>query len=556
MSRVSICLVLLVTALAAAVGQVTPTGSKEYALANTSVARLESGGALYANPAGLARMHQHEVLLATGRFRELTSLTASLFASNLGTFAFGLSPDLFATTLNAGFGYLHDERIASGIGISFREKTARGWRSHVGGAWQASGTGPRDGLDVGAVLEAGPSKPTWVGGAGWWVAPGTFRTQFAVRSGIPSGGSIGFDMIPVEGMSVQIGVQRWRDLHAGFSLTFDRMELQFATGDGGASLSLNVRMGSTASEHHAAHSSEGYAAFGEGRYRQAAQSFRMAAAYNEYDMESRQLAEESAARLDSASQAARREAEVAESRNDYAAAMRAYAKLLRLNPEGKEVAVDLQRAEERLKTFVEGLVHDGDSLILRKETQKARAKYLLALELDPSNEPASAGIDGLDNLSKESARATLTRARELVTKGQLDDAEREFQRILAAEPKNAGARAGLAQVSKRRTALEFERAELMYADGKTVEALETFLSVLQADDRHQEARMYVDRVREELKPRIEEFFRLGLQEYVKEDYDAAVSQWNKALLIAPGHSAILEYKRRAEEKQEALKNLR
>ena len=66
-------------------------GSKDYGLGGSSVMWLRYPGALFLNPAEIARLHQGEILISTHRFSTLPSLSTAHFVPFVGTFAVGIA---------------------------------------------------------------------------------------------------------------------------------------------------------------------------------------------------------------------------------------------------------------------------------------------------------------------------------------------------------------------------------------------------------------------------------------------------------------------------------
>ncbi len=83
-----------------------------------------------------------------------------------------------------------------------------------------------------------------------------------------------------------------------------------------------------------------------------------------------------------------------------------------------------------------------------------------------------------------------------------------------------------------------------------------FSQVLERDPRNLDAKNFLERTRELLLPEVDKFFRAGLQYYTKENYRAALQEWDKALAIQPNHAGTLEYRKRAEDKLKALEKLK
>jgi len=282
----------------------------------------------------------------------------------------------------------------------------------------------------------------------------------------------------------------------------------------------------------------------------------MAVEHDEYDEESSALAAESQRLLDSSVVALLAHAKNHEERKNFLAAMRTYAQIFRIAPRRSETAGELKDVESRLSLYVQQLISSGDSLRQRKDNTRARRSYELALELDASNEAASARLDEMENLSRDNVNAILIRARSLLSSNQLDEAEIEYERVLAVEPKNSQARAGLNTIRNRRTRAVFDQAKSLYNEGKYSEALPLLVEVVQKDEQNAEAQRYLEQARKILEPEVEKIFKVGLQFYVREEYRAAINAWDQGLLIQPRHADTLEYRKRAEEKLKALERLK
>jgi len=366
----------------------------------------------------------------------------------------------------------------------------------------------------------------------------------------------GADFSVTPNVALQVGMQSFRNISGGATFVTPLLTIEIGAGKSGFALSLNFLVGQASSISRSENYNAGVEAFTEGRYTEARNHLLLAVQHDEYDEESRALAQESQRLLDSSVVVLLAQAKNHEQRRNFLGAMRTYAQIFRIAPERIETAAELKDVELRLGLYVQNLIAAGDSLRQRKDNTTAKRSYELALELDPTNETASARLDELENLSQENVHAILNRARSLLSRNQLEEAEAEYQRALAIEPKNPQARAGLNTIRNRRAKAVFDQAKSLYNDGKYFEVLPLLVAVIQRDEQHAEARRYLEQVRKILEPEVEKIFKIGLQFYVKEEYRAAMQAWDQGLLIQPHHPATLEYRKRAEEKLKALEKLK
>ena len=294
----------------------------------------------------------------------------------------------------------------------------------------------------------------------------------------------------------------------------------------------------------------------EERYADALTYYNNALDYDPYSFEAQAATDTVEALLKLRTSKALVEAADLMAKKDFVEASKAYLRVLRMDPENEEAKENLDNVQPTMRGYISRLITVGDSLRDQKEMDRARQNYEQAQELDPKNDSLPTRIASLEVMARVGIRTQLSRAKTLLDRNQLDQAEREYERVRNAEPRNSQALQGLATIRTKRRDLVFQKGKELFALEKYMEALTVFLDVLKQDERHSEAKSYLDRTRQILQPMLDNYFRSGLQYYTKENYKAALDEWEKGLLIDPNHQGTLEYKTRAEEKLKALERLK
>jgi tetratricopeptide (TPR) repeat protein len=556
MTMARLLFIILVVATSSLRSQSLIGGAWDYALGNSSLSWFSSPSSIFVNPSELGRIHQNEVLISTARFRSLASMSGALFVPYTGTFGFGSSVDGTETEFRAGFGRIIGRSHTVGGSLSVVDKVRGGFRLGIGSALHFPSTTENSGLHAGVAVSRLPKLPIFAGGIAYWAIPDKFRLQAAGRSRTKRAVYLGGDFSVTSTIALQMGTQAFRTMSAGVAVSTSLVRAELAAGRSGVALSLNFLVGDASAASRSEHYDAGVEAFTEGEYSDARKNFLTAVEYDEYDDESRTLAKESQRLLDSSVVALLAQAKTNEERRNFLAAMRTYAQIFRIAPDRVETAGELKDVESRLSSYIQNLIDTGDSLRRRKENDRAQRSYELAFELDPSNDTASARLDDMKNLSRENVNAILTRARSFLSHNQLDEAQADYERVLAIEPNNSRARAGLNTIQKGRLSAALEEAKALYDDGKYSEALPILVDIVQKNESNSEARRYLEQTRKVLEPEVEKIFKAGLQFYVKEDYRKAIEMWDMGLLIQPHNADTLEYRKRAEEKLKALEQLR
>ncbi len=531
-------------------------GARDYALGNSSLPWFPRSSSLFVNPSELGRIHQNEILVSAAKFRSLASMSGALFVPFTGTFGLGSAINDTVTEFVAGFGRIIGQYHTMGGSLSVVDRIRGGLRMGLGSTLHFPSAAENSGLHVGIAVDRLPKLPVFAGGVAYWAVPEKLRLQVSSRSRTQRALYVGADCSITSTIALQLGTQSFRNVSGGVAMVTPLLTIELAGGKSGVALSLNFLVGRASSASRSENYTAGVEAYTEGRYAEARDYLLLAAEQDEYDEESRTLAGESQRLLDSSVVALLAQAKSYEERRNFLAAMRNYAQVFRMAPERIETALKLKDVESRLGAYTQQLISAGDSLRQRKDNAKARRSYELALELDPSNETASARLDEMESLSRENVNAILSRARSLLSRSQLEEAQMEFERVLTIEPKNSQARAGLNTIGNRRVSAAFSQAKSLYDEGRYSQALPLLVEVVQKDERNSEARRYLDQARKILEPEVEKIFKIGLQMYVKEEYRSAIETWDRGLLIQPRHAATLEYRKRAEEKLKALEQLK
>jgi tetratricopeptide (TPR) repeat protein len=546
--------VLLLWAMTAQ-AQIQTVGGKDYGLAASSVMWLPRSGALFLNPAELGRVHQSEFLLSTERFRNMASMSGTFAIPFIGTFAGGVANEDSLTRYSAGFGRLIGSYHTIGGSVSILAPIQDGFRFSFGGAFHLPFSEQNSGIHAGLSFENMPKPVIVNAGAAYWILPDIIRVQAALRSRIRQGLLLGTEVLMTNSLSAVAGSRAFQTIAGGLSYSSSTFAADLVGSADGVSFSLKVILGESAEDLRSVAYEDGYNLFSEKRFSDAQQKFLTALEYDEYDDDSRSMAQEARYYADSVETSGLQQAKTLEEKRDYSAAMTAYMSVLRANPANKEAEDRIAEIRQQTSLYVAQLISSGDSLKDRSEITKARRNYELALKYDPGNDDASSRIDELNNLSKENVKAILSRAQSLLNRNQLDNAKTEYERVLNLEPRNSRARAGLNAIEAKRQDEQFDLAKAAFREGKYFEALRMFIELSKHNEKNKEIQSFIELTRAKLQPEVEKLFKMGLSLYAKEYYEDAINTWDKALLIQPRHAGLLEYRKRAEEKKKAMEQL-
>lgn len=538
------------------------SGAADYALGGSSVMWTPGPSSLFLNPAELSRIRQSDFSLNAGRFTRLASFSGSMFLQGAGTFAAGIGVMDSASQYSMGYALPIGNYHSFGVAVSGFRNTREAVSISFGGSLHFPGSVEHSGVHAAASilnLSDNTTSPFFSVnlGAGYWVFHDLLRIQAAFQHTAAKNYALaGAETVIASWLSFQLGTRSFKEIMGGFSISFAHGSIDFGAGKPGAVLSIRASLSTLASDERDRFFELGEEASDEERLTDAAQYYRNAVDYDPYFAPARSAAETIEGTLKARTDNALARAGALLAKKDFLEAMRAYSRILRMDPENDEARENLNTIQPRMRNYIQQLIMTGDSLRNKKEVEGARRSYEQAQELDPENDSIDKRIASLRVLAREGVKSMLTRAKALLERDRLDDAQKAYENVLESEPRNSQARQGLSQIRAKRRDILVENGKTLIDDGNPMEALTIFLDVLKQDSRHKGARTMLDSVRQMLLPEVDDYFRSGLQFYTKDNFKGALEEWEKALLIDPNHQATLEYKKRAEEKLKALEKLK
>jgi tetratricopeptide (TPR) repeat protein len=201
----------------------------------------------------------------------------------------------------------------------------------------------------------------------------------------------------------------------------------------------------------------------------------------------------------------------------------------------------------------------------------ARAALQDLRELDPFWPGAVSDEQALQAAWQSEIERLLAWGRVGFDAGNLPHADRAFRDVLDLDASNETALGYLAFIDQARadgaatrTATEAEiRAEGFYrnalgmeARGDPYAAIALDLEALAADSDHRAARQHLEGIRTRLTDEVPALIEAGRRFYRREDLQAALDQWRRALLVDPNNSQARDYAQRAERLLESLERIR
>ncbi|GEM_PF-2385298 len=552
------------------------SGTHNYGMGESSVMRNRGVSALFLNPGELARIHNQELYISANRFSEMPGIGVAHFVPSLGTFAFGIGNEFGISQYSLGFGKIFYDYQTVGGAINYISgpgtddvTLSLGTTIHLPEA-----EGKNSGLLLGVSAIDFSSNTSLVSqrfmaGAGYWFLPRKLILQGSwLYENQESKLAFGGEYILSPQIAIQAGTKQFEEVSAGIRYKLPAMNLDLSAGKLGISFSVSFRINEDPEIIRDNNYDRGIKSYTQENYAEAKEAFKISLDYDEYFEPARTYINLSQGVNETTTRLWLKEAEAHERDGNYLDAKKNYTKVLKSFPDNIMAKSRLIGIQPHLEKEATQIATVADSLVVKEKYDAAREQYLLAFEYNPEDEGILQRLSSMERLIADSVAFYLASGNASLEKNQLDGAQKSYGKVLEFNPGNPEAEKNLSIVENRKrtaqnvvkttriTKESFEKGKSAFDSQNYFDAISYFADYLKIDPKNSEAEDYINRSRELLKPKIESYFKLGLQYYVDENYKQALEVWNRALIISPDHKAIIEYKKRAELKMDALEKLK
>lgn len=250
------------------------------------------------------------------------------------------------------------------------------------------------------------------------------------------------------------------------------------------------------------------------------------------------------------------EAKKYEQEQKYLSASLSYRKIL-------EIDRNHQYARSRLAYLDNYIKNEVDEKFKRAKLLYERMNYSGAitilreiLSIDPDHSPSKNYLRRANQKLLNLAEQHYLRAQSFYNQKNWDVVLQECNLTLAMNPDHLAAKE-LQQMALSNISIDklIERGANYYERGDLLNARSVFRQVLNKEANNLSATNYLNRIDTDLKNRVEELFNMGMVKYAEGNYEEAILEWEKILVIDSEHKSAKEYIQKAQERIEALKRI-
>ena len=251
-----------------------------------------------------------------------------------------------------------------------------------------------------------------------------------------------------------------------------------------------------------------------------------------------------------------REAYRLERSGKYLEASRKYDKILEINRDNEKARKQLEILQAYIKTIVNRKFKRARSLFNKGKYEEARLAFEDILSIRPMHQESKNYLKRIREIESDKIEEYFQLAKKYFEENRWNAALKECENVLALYPDHAEAKKMQSDIWTRTSIEELQdKGMQLFNNGEYHRALNIFEQILEKDSGHIIAKSYVDECRTKLNKKIAELFNSGMRFYTSGNYEAAIREWNRILALDPSNESALEYKKRANERLEALKQL-
>ncbi|RME01029.1 MAG: tetratricopeptide repeat protein, partial [Calditrichaeota bacterium] len=241
---------------------------------------------------------------------------------------------------------------------------------------------------------------------------------------------------------------------------------------------------------------------------------------------------------------------------DYAGAFDLYEAALELDPYREDAKTEMRRLKPILNRYVDGLIAEGRAAFRRGNLEKARRVFKNVLKFDPRQVEARRYLARIQKEGKKRIQSKYEEGMAYFKEKRWPLAIAAFEAVLEMDSSNKAAKRMLREAYSQSSFEEnLNRANEKFAAGKYMEAMELYAHLMERDSSNAFIQERLEACQKQLNLLVEKYFNQGISYYAAERYRDAIREWDKALRINPNHTQALAYKKKAQQRLDALRRL-
>jgi tetratricopeptide (TPR) repeat protein len=251
-----------------------------------------------------------------------------------------------------------------------------------------------------------------------------------------------------------------------------------------------------------------------------------------------------------------KEAESLQAKGDWLGARRAFKSILDVDPNHVNAKAGLDEAQAHLTVYVNQLYSRAETMYRNGDTENAKRLFTELLEINSSHAGARRYLEAINTSLSLPLQRLWERARGYANASDWGNCLQSVDSLLQVRPQMAEAQQLRRRIFTALTADQLmEMARKRYLQSQFVEASALTMEALKKNPNHAAAQNLYNQSQKRVTAQVDEWFNRGIKLYTEEKYRSAIAEWDKVLAVNPDHEGAKDYKRRAQERMDALNRL-
>lgn len=250
------------------------------------------------------------------------------------------------------------------------------------------------------------------------------------------------------------------------------------------------------------------------------------------------------------------EARKREEASDWLKALQLYRQILGIEPDFAYARKRETEMENKVTAYINQQYAKAEAAFNSGDNETARKLFRAILDIRPGHAGALRYLENLQPATANKGQYFLDLSRRHFAQGRWEATLSALDSLSRYEPEAAEI---VELRCKCYANLPVDRlvqiGRARYQAARYLEALEMAREALKKEPGRLDARDLAEQCENSVTRLVDTYFNRGLNYYTEEKYRAAIAEWNRALLINPAHQGSIEYKRRAQERLDALNQL-
>jgi tetratricopeptide (TPR) repeat protein len=250
------------------------------------------------------------------------------------------------------------------------------------------------------------------------------------------------------------------------------------------------------------------------------------------------------------------EARRREEASDWIKALQLYRQILEIEPDFAYARKRETEMQGKVTAYINQQYTKAEAAYVNGDSDTARKLFRAILDIRPGHSGALRYLEKLQPAAANKGQYFLDLSRRHFAQGRWEATLAALDSLSRYDP-DAGEIPELRRKSYANLPIDrlIQIGRAGYLSGRYLEALEAINEALKKDPGRRDAQDLAAQCEGSVRRLVDEYFNRGLNYYTEEKYRAAIAEWNRALLINPEHQGSIEYKRRAQERLDALNQL-